>query len=123
MIYPKDSVFVTGIAKAGKDDGISSMFQNLSLVLIVDGNNRIIDAGCTMLMAETVNFIRQILIGHDLAGDLTEITEEIRSRFFALSQKALIAALYDAQNHYFMSMPDARSLSDTQASAADRKKA
>ena len=57
-----------------------------------------------MVMEETVYFIRQLLVGKNLVEDTQEMVELLCTRFFALSQKALITALYDAKNHYLMAM-------------------
>ena len=98
----ENAVYVAGIAKTGKEDSISAMYQNLSLGLVVDRTTgQILDLGC---MEETVYFVRQLLVGKRLVEDTKEIVELLCTRFFALSQKALIAALYDAKNHYLMAM-------------------
>ena len=112
MYYPEDSVFVTGVANTSKDDAINVMYQTFSLSLIIDiHSNRILSLSCNMVMPETVDFVRHMLVGKDLVNDLKEMSDIIRRRFLALSQKALIAALYDAQNHYLMTFPSARTKS------------
>ena len=101
----ENAVYVAGIAKTGKEDSISAMYQNLSLGLVVDRTTgQTLDLGCSMVMEETVYFVRQLLVGKRLVEDTKEMVELLCTRFFALSQKALIAALYDAQNHYLMAM-------------------
>lgn len=101
----ENAVYVAGIAKPGKGDSIGAMYQNLSLGLVVDrATGQILDLGCSMVMEETVYFVRQLLVGKNLMEDTKEMVELLRTRFFALSQKALITALYDAQNHYQMAM-------------------
>lgn len=113
MYDPKHAVFVAGIAKPGKEDSISSVYQNLSLGLVVDcTTDQILDLGCSMVMEETVYFVRQLLVGKNLVRDMKEMVELLRTRFFALSQKALIAALYDAQNHYLMAMAQLKETKD-----------
>ena len=98
-----NAVFVSGIAETGKEDSISALYQNLSLGLVVDARtNQILDVGCSMVMDVTQDFVRRLLLGKNLVEDVPQIVEQLRGRFLALSQKALIVALYDAQNHYLM---------------------
>lgn len=114
MYDSENAVFVTGIAKPGKEDSVHAMYQTLSLGLVVDRTtNQILDLGCSMVMEETVYFIRQLLVGKNLVDDVKEMAELLRTRFFAISQKALIAALYDAQNHYLISMAQLKETEQT----------
>lgn len=103
--YPDSAVFVSGTAKVGKEDAINTMYGNFFLSLIVDSDtDTIIEASCNMIMQETVAFVRYLIVGHNILTDVDEICESIRKRFFALSQKAVIAALKDAQNRYINGM-------------------
>ena len=107
--YPEDAVFVTGVAKVSKEDAINAMYGIFSLSLVLDVHtNTIIDASANMIMEATNVFLREILVGHNLLTDIDALTEILRKRFLALSQKAVIAALKDAQNHYLMVYPNAK---------------
>ena len=53
-------------------------------------------------MDMTSDFIRGILIGHNLITEIYDIEQEIKSRFFGLVKKALIVAVKDAHNRYRM---------------------
>ena len=45
------------------------MYQNLSLGLVVDRTTgQILDLGCSMVMEETVYFVRQLLVGKRTGG-------------------------------------------------------
>lgn len=111
MLYPEDSVFVTGVAKVSKEDAINAMYGTFSLSIVIDvHSNRIISASCNMVMQETKDFLAQLLIGKNIVTDVEQIVLTLRKRFLALSQKAVIVALRDAQNHYLMFYPDARSV-------------
>ena len=80
MYDPKHAVFVAGIAKPGKEDSISSVYQNLSLGLVVDcTTDQILDLGCSMVMEETVYFVRQLLVGKNLVRDMKEMVELLRT--------------------------------------------
>lgn len=109
MYYPDDSIFVTGVAKVSKDDAINAMYGSLSLSLIIDFNsNRILSVSANTVMRETNDFVAHLLVGKNLVTDMDLMCDLLRQRFLALSQKAIIAALHDAQNHYIMAYPSAR---------------
>lgn len=109
MYYPADSVFVTGVAKVSKDDAINAMYGTFSLSMVIDiRTNRIISISGNMVMQETNDFLAQLLIGRSIVTEVDEMCELLRRRFLALSQKACIVALRDAQNHYLMAYPSAR---------------
>lgn len=104
MQYSDNYIFVAGVARTAKEESISHMYRYLSVGLVVDSDSDlIIDADCTMAMDLTRGFIRELLVGRNLHTGIDEIVKVIHRRFLGLSQKALIAALYDAQNHYLIS--------------------
>ena len=104
--YPPDSIFVTGVAKVSRDDVINSMYGTFSLSLVIDRKTGdILHCSANMIMADTISFLQDILIGKNLLNDMDKLVQELRQRFLALSQKAVIAALKDAQNHYLNVYP------------------
>lgn len=69
-IYPEDSVFVTGVAKVTREDAINAMYGTFSLSLIIDGHTgMILNASANMVMQDTVEFLKDILIGRNLLTD------------------------------------------------------
>ena len=109
MNYLENTVFVTGQSKPSKDDVISSSYSVFSLCVIIDKEtDRIVDIACNTIMDETEQFIRDMLCSRNIVTEVDKIIEVIQSRFFALIQKALIAALKDAQNRYLMIFPEKR---------------
>ena len=58
-----------------------------------------------MIMSDTIDFLRQIIEGKNLVTDTDLITDLLKKRFLALSQKAVVAALKDAQNRFLMAYP------------------
>lgn len=108
-IFPEDSVFITGVAKVSKEDAINAMYGAFSLSMVIDiHTNKIINASANMVMEDTNLFLREILVGKNIVTDVALISEIIKKRFLALSQKAVLVALRDAQNRYLMAYPEAR---------------
>lgn len=113
VYYPEDSIFVTGVAKVSKDDAINALYGALSLSMVIDlHTNRIIDVNANVVMKETNQFLKAILVGKNIVTDVDAMCDTLRRRFLALSQKAVIVALRDAQNRYLMAFPDLRDTSD-----------
>lgn len=111
MYYPEDAVFVTGVSKVSKEDAINAMYGTFSLSIVIDvHSNRIIGASCNMVMQETKDFVAHILMGKNIVTEVDDMCAALRKRFLALSQKAVIVALRDAQNRYLMAYPQARTL-------------
>lgn len=109
MYWPDDSVFVTGVAKVTKDDAINAMYGTFSLSMVIDiHSNRILSVSGNMVMQDTNDFIASLLVGTNVVTEVDSVCETLRRRFLALSQKAVIVALRDAQNHYLMAYPAAR---------------
>lgn len=110
--YSDSTIFITGQAKPGKEDAISSVYNVFSLSLFIDTQtDRIVNLACNTVMDETEDFIRMLLVGKNLLTDLDEMLDILSRRFYALVRKTLIVALKDAQNRYLMFYPDKRSRS------------
>lgn len=104
--YPPDSVFVTGVARVSKEDAINAMYGTFTLSLVVDvKTGTIINCSANMIMSDTIDFLRQIIEGKNLVTDTDLITDLLKKCFLALSQKAVVAALKDAQNRFLMAYP------------------
>ncbi len=107
--YPEDSVFVIGVAKVSKDDAINTMYGNFMLGLVIDiPSYRIISVNGNMVMQETNEFLAHLLVGKNIITDMEDMCSLLKRRFLALSQKAVIVALRDAQNHFLMAYPQAK---------------
>jgi len=103
LIYEKNTIYITGTAKISSNDPISSVFDTFFVGIILDRNNgKIIDVTCNMVRDVTSDFVKSILIGHNLMKEADQIIDEIKDRFHGIAQKAVIAAFKDACNRYMM---------------------
>ena len=101
MAYGKDTILVVGGAKPCRDDAIYNTHGEFYISLVLERDTgRIVDPGCNTIVGVTSQFVKDMLVGRILPTDLPEIETEIRSRYFALTQKPLIAALKDASNRF-----------------------
>ncbi|MBU5625925.1 DUF3870 domain-containing protein [Oscillibacter sp. MSJ-2] len=103
MRYPEQSLLVVGMAKPSREDAIYATHGEfyISLVLCRE-TGEILDMGCNTIVGVTAEFVRQLLVGKRLPEELPTLEREIRTRYFALTQKPLIAALKDASNRYLI---------------------
>lgn len=104
--FADSTIFITGQAKPSSEDAINTMYHVFSLSLIVDKDTDIIiSLACNTIMDETEDFIRGLLCGRNLVTELDLMIDIIKTRFYALIQRALIVALKDAYNRYLMIYP------------------
>lgn len=92
----KDVIYVVGHARLPSETTAKHVYDILSLGLALDKESgRILEVSCTTLPPYGNEFIREILLGKKIQGDLDTISEEIRSRYICRTSNALLAALED----------------------------
>lgn len=101
MKYADDTILIVGQSKPSRDDAIYTLHGEfyISLVVVKD-SGLIADVECNTILGVTRDFVASMLIGRSLKNDVADLESEIRQRYFALTQKPLIACLKDAQNRY-----------------------
>ena len=88
MKYPNNSILVVGQAKPSRDDAIYMTHGEFYISLVVER-----DSGWIL-------DVESMFVGKNLKTDLQVLEAEIRSRYFALTQKPLIACMKDAYHRY-----------------------
>ena len=61
---------------------------------------KILELDCNTILDVTKRFVASMFVGKSLKTDIPSIEKEIRERYFALTQKPLIACMKDACNRY-----------------------
>lgn len=101
MAYGANTVLVVGGAKPSREDAIYNTHGEFYISLVLERDTgRIVDMGCNTIVGVTEQFVRELLIGRRIPEDVPALEQEIRSRYFALTQRPLIAALKDAANRF-----------------------
>lgn len=101
MRYPEHSILVVGQAKPSREDAIYNTHGEFYISMVLEPDTgRILDVECNTILEVTRAFVADIFIGRSLKTDTAAIEQEIRSRYFALTQKPLIACMKDASNRY-----------------------
>ena len=102
-MYDSNTILIVGQAKPSREDAIYSLHGEFYISLVVEKDSgRILDLECNTILSVTRNFVASMLIGKSLRTDLEEMERMIRERYFALTQKPLIACVKDAHNRYMM---------------------
>lgn len=102
-MYDVNTILIVGQAKPSKEDAIYSLHGEFYVSFVVERDSgKILDLECNTILAVTSRFVAGLLIGKSLKTDLEEMENTIRERYYALTQKPLIACLKDAHNRYRM---------------------
>lgn len=102
-MYGKDMILIVGQAKPSKEDAIYSLHGEFYVSLVVEKESgKIIDVECNTILSVTREFVASMFIGKSLKTNMAELEQDIRERYFALTQKPLIACMKDAHNRYMM---------------------
>ena len=101
MQYGKGTILVVGQAKPSREDAIYSLHGEFYISLIVERETgKILELDCNTILDVTKRFVASMFVGKSLKTDIPAIEKEIRERYFALTQKPLIACMKDACNRY-----------------------
>ena len=102
-MYGENTILVVGQAKPSREDAIFSLHGEFNVSFVVDRNEgTILDLECNTILSVTRNFVASMFLGKSIKTDLEEMERMIRERYFALTQKPLIACLKDAHNRYMV---------------------
>lgn len=102
-MYGKNTILIVGQAKPSREDAIYNLHGEFYISLVVERESgMIVDVECNTILNITREFAASILISKSLKTDMALLEKEIRERYFALTQKPLIACLKDAHNRYMV---------------------
>ncbi len=102
-MYGANTLLIVGQAKPSKEDAIYSLHGEFYVSFVVERDTgKILDVECNTILSVTSRFVTELLVGKSLKRDMEEMEVSIRERYYALTQKPLIACLKDAHNRYMM---------------------
>ena len=97
----RNTILVVGQANPIKEDAIYNLEGEFYISLIVERETgKILELDCNTILDVTKRFVASMFVGKSLKTDIPAIEKEIRERYFALTQKPLIACMKDACNRY-----------------------
>lgn len=102
-MYEGNTILIVGQAKPSKDDAIYNLHGEFYISLVLNRDTgKILDMDCNTILEVTKNFVASMLIGKSIKDDVTVMEREIKERYYALTQKPLIACIKDAHNRFMM---------------------
>lgn len=104
-MYEKNTILVVGQAKPSREDAIYNLHGEFYISLVLERESgMILDVDCNTILSVTKNFVASMLIGKSIRDDVALLEKEIKERYFALTQKPLIACIKDAHNRFVMAV-------------------
>jgi len=100
-MYGKDTVYIVGHGKTGADNPITANYKIFFIGFVIDSTtDKIVDLECVSTLDITKRFIKGIFLGRDFSIFDEALENEIMTRYFGTSQKAVVTAYKDAQKRY-----------------------
>lgn len=97
----KDIIVCTGYSKLPDGMAAKNLFGVMGIGMEIDRTTDIIvNASSTLVTNMCSDFIRDILVGHDLKNGIDLPIQDFESRYFGLGKKSIVAALRDAYNQF-----------------------
>lgn len=95
------TVLVTGYSKAPQGTSMYEVYKHVGIILEIDPQTNIIEnASFTFISNLTTEFFGEMLKGYDLSNGIEYLINEIKNRYLAPSQQAVIVALKAAYQRY-----------------------
>jgi hypothetical protein len=95
------TVVCTGYSKLPEGMAAKTMFGVMGVGLEVDpATDQVVNASSTFVTNMCTDFIKSILVGHDLNHGVDKPIREFELRYYGLGKKAIIAAIRDAYNQF-----------------------
>ena len=99
-MYNKDTIYIIGDSKTTSNNPIMQQFNAFFIGLVVDRTNHmIVDADCSATISLTSSFMKQLFFGQSMLN-IDGVINEINTRYFGSSQKALTVAFKNAHIKY-----------------------
>ena len=105
----KNTILVVGQAKPSKEDAIYNLHGEFYISLIVERDTgKILELDCNTILEVTKQFVASMFVGKSLRTHDPLNENENTERYFALTQKPLIACMKDACNRYLTAIGENR---------------
>lgn len=96
------TVLVTGYSKAPQGTSMYEVYKHVGIILEIDSETNIIrNASFTFVSNLTTEFFGEMVKEYDLSDGIDCLVEEIKNRYLAPSQQAVIVALKAANQRYW----------------------
>ena len=95
------TLFLIGDSRTDKENPITVKFGQFFVALEVDADTEeIVGFSCSHTVDLTEDFLRRIFVGRRIIQDAALIENEVDTRYFGASRKAIIVSFHDALKRY-----------------------
>ncbi|MDQ0185501.1 DUF3870 domain-containing protein [Cytobacillus kochii] len=99
-MFPPNTLYIIGESKTSSNNAIMQQYNGFFIAFVVEKDSgKIIDAECSSTIGLTSAFIQSIFVGQSLL-DSDFLLNEIETRYFGSSQKAIMVAYRNALIKY-----------------------
>jgi hypothetical protein len=96
-----ETIICTGYSRLPDGMAAKNLYGVMGVGFEIDPDtDKIINASCTFVTNMCTDFIKTILVGHDLNEGIELPVRKFEKRYFGLGKKAIIAAIQDAYNQF-----------------------
>ncbi|MDA5107985.1 DUF3870 domain-containing protein [Brevibacillus sp. LEMMJ03] len=95
------TIFCTGYARLPDGMAAKNLYGVMGVGFEIDPEtDKIVNASCTFVTNMCNDFIKSILVGHDLKNGVDLPIQTFEKRYFGLGKKAIVSAIRDAYNQF-----------------------
>lgn len=99
--HSEDTIICTGYSRLPDGMAAKNLYGVMGVGFEIDPEtDRIINASCTFVTNMCTDFIKSILVDHDLNEGVDRPIQKFEKRYFGLGKKAIISAIRDAYNQF-----------------------
>lgn len=99
-MFPDNSIYIVGESKTSTHNAITQQYNGFFIALVVNRDTgEILDAECSSTIEITSNFVKALFTSKNIT-EADFLLEQIESRYFGSSQKALMVAFKNANIKY-----------------------
>ncbi|XER14623.1 hypothetical protein SATMO3_49060 [Sporomusa aerivorans] len=101
-MFADNTVYIVGNAKTQQNNPITHHYTQLFIGFVVEKDTgKIVTCASSVILPLTGEFITSLFSGRSMREDFEVIKQQIESRYFGSSQKAIVVAFKDAQKKFF----------------------
>lgn len=101
----QNTLFLIGDSRTDRENPITVKFGQFFIALEVDADTEeIVGFGCSHTVELTEDFLRRIFVGRRIVQDAALIENEVETRYFGASRKAIIVSFRDALKRFKLAL-------------------
>jgi len=101
MTFDENTIYIIGNAKSQQNNPITHHYGQFFVGFVVERTGgKIVACGVSATINVTNEFVSSLFIGRTLLDNAETVQQQLESRYFGSSQKAILVAYKDAQKKY-----------------------